>query len=81
MKEKIYSGGKYSPEKFVRVWQKSVNLNKAASELGQSKKVVSAIAAKYRKMGIPLKLMQSRGGGAKLNIDALKKLAKKLAPT
>ena len=61
-----------TPEQFVVIWETSDSLAQAAARLGMPPGVASARASRYRRLGVNLK--RFRGGGLKMDIDALRRL-------
>ena len=62
---------------FVTIWQKSPTLDEVCEKTGMSRITACARAARYRKIGIPLK-KQPRQGRPTIDVDSLSALAKKL---
>lgn len=65
---------------FVKTWQAAKNAQEVADKLGINKNSVLARATKFRKeYGVALKKME-RGGGRRLDVDALKALVAESTP-
>jgi len=68
-----------TPEDFVRAWQSSKSLAEVAEKTGMRTESVRARGFRFRKKGVPLKSLSTAGRPA-TDWEALKKLAKELAP-
>ena len=67
-------------ETFVTAWESSNSVKEVSEKTGIKLTSIMARASKYRSEGIALKNMP-RGGGAKLNVQAMKDLLVKLRNT
>jgi len=68
-----------TPEEFVRAWQASKSLAEVAEKTGMRVESVRARGFRFRKKGVPLHSFGATGRPA-TDWEALKKLAKELAP-
>jgi hypothetical protein len=68
--------GGVSAETFVREWQRAASITGFCTSTGMREGSARTRAFTLRKRGVPLKFMAPSGPTRKLDIDALKKLAK-----
>lgn len=67
---------------FVQAWQKGENVAQIADALGLSYFVTTTRAARLRKLGVPLKLLNHRKGPRRnVDVQGLIRLAKSAAKT
>jgi len=69
-----------SPEEFVKAWQAGVSVRAIARALGMTEGAVSQRAYHYRRLGVQLKRFPLGRNHIAIDVPALKKLAKSLAP-
>lgn len=65
-----------SAEAFVKAWAKGGTVADVAGRLGCDARSVTSRGIRYRKAGIALPKLERRGGGPRLDVDALNELLK-----